>query len=204
MPCERPSLPSLIVFEELQSWQSAPLPSPSSLTFTECQGRKRWKEDLLSAACFEDTARGRVSLASVEVVTPLSFVFELVLAFFVGGGTLLSSPVLPSSSDTSLRGGMRCGGRKRENWCVREPKKSLNVVAALGRAHAWQERKRKARVCQFERSGCIQSSACMAGTKKRARVLSVTYSGLPQWIQRLTNAHIAQLDWPLHKVSTLI
>jgi len=54
--------------------------------------------------------------------------------------------------------------------------KILKVVAALGQVHAWQEHKNE----------------------------SVTYNDLPQWIQVLTNVHIVWLDWPLHKVSTLI
>ena len=178
VPCEQASLPLLVVFGELRSWHSVRLPSDHLWHSLSPKSWKKRKWKLLMAACFVDTGHGCVSLAGMEEV-----VLSFVLAFFAGGGLLSSSLLLPSSSDTSLCGGIGCGGGRRKDVCQRT-NNFLNVVAALGPVHVWQEWK--------------------MGKGLFGANLFSDYNNLPKWIQLLTNAHIVQLDWRLHKVSTLI
>jgi len=99
---------------------------------------------------------------------------------------MLSLPLsLPSSSEgTNLRGGMRChGGKGRKDGCQRTNKILMQWLH-------WVE--------------CWRANKILKVVAALGRVHAWQDNDLSQWIQVLTNVHIVQLDWPLHKVSTLI
>ena len=101
MPSEHPSLPSLAVSAEFQPWCSSWLPAhhlQPLVSSTMLKGRKRTS---LRAACFEDAVCKRVSLADVAEWALRLVLFELVLAFLLGGGVGSPSESFPFSSSSS-------------------------------------------------------------------------------------------------------